>query len=87
MAYSAKTYIVQRADANGNLRAETPIAVKLTFEAAQKIARMPGIAPAKVTLLIADKSDKPNGEGQYGHYSVCKPEPFDSRRVGFDQED
>lgn len=80
MAFSVKVYVVQRADRNGDLRAEPPIAVKLTFAEARKVAMLNGVAPAKITLLVADKTDKPNGEGQIGHYSVCEAERFDSRR-------
>jgi hypothetical protein len=80
MAFQTKVYIVQRADKDGRLLRETPIAAKLTFGDAMKIAVMHGVAPAKITMIIADKSWEPNGEGQIGHHSNCKPREDDSRR-------
>lgn len=58
MAYTAKVYVVQKADRLGNLLGPV-LAVKLTFEAAHEIAKK--FAPAKVTFVMADKTVEPNG--------------------------
>lgn len=55
--FVAKVYIVQQADARGNLFGPV-IAAKLTFLAAHEIAKK--FAPAKVTTIIADKTNLPN---------------------------
>jgi hypothetical protein len=83
MAFQTKVYIVQRADADGKLLPETPVAVKLTYGEARKIAVTLGIAPARITFLVADKTSQPNGEGQIGHHSVCNSDAVDSKRNGF----
>jgi hypothetical protein len=57
-SYSTKVYIVQGADAQGNLQGPI-IAAKLTFADAHQIAKT--FAPAKVTCVVADKSPRPNG--------------------------
>lgn len=56
--YKVKTYVVQKADRKGNLG--EVLAVKLTFESAHRIAKR--CAPAKVTFVMADKTDEPNVE-------------------------
>lgn len=56
--YVCKVYVVQQADRQGNLIGEV-LAVKLTHRDAHAIARR--FAPAKVTMVIADKTPEPNG--------------------------
>ncbi len=56
--YTVKTYVVQKADREGNLIGPV-IAVKLTFADAHRIAK--DFAPAKVTFVLADKTPHPNG--------------------------
>lgn len=51
MSFRAKVYIVQKADRDGRLG--EIVAVKLTFEAAHRIAKAQ--APAKVVFGVADK--------------------------------
>ncbi|WP_113155968.1 hypothetical protein [Nitratireductor sp. OM-1] len=55
--YSVRVYVVQLADAQGNLTGPV-VAAKLTYKAAHEIAKE--YAPAKVTPMIADKSSVPN---------------------------
>ena len=56
MSFSAKVYVVQKADEEGKLG--ELLAVKLTHAAAHAIALK--FAPAKVHFVIADKSVAPN---------------------------
>ena len=56
MAYEVKTYVVQKADHEGNLGAL--LAVKLTFGAAHAIALRH--APAKVHFAVAEKTEDLN---------------------------
>lgn len=86
MAFTAKVYIVQRADNDGNLFGEV-VAAKLTFGEAQRIAASKGVAPAKVTMLIADKTTEPNGVGQIGHHDVCKPKALVPKPFRFEDLD
>ena len=78
--FKTKVYIVQRANSDGVLTGEV-IAAKLTFIEAQTIAK--AHAPAKVTMLFADKSPLANGVGQNGHHDVCKPEANTPRPMRF----
>ena len=66
MSYSAKVYIVQRADKDGRLG--EVIAAKLTHTEAHRIAK--NYAPAKVTLFFADKTDLPNAPGYPGDQAL-----------------
>lgn len=61
MSWVAKVYVVQRADREGNLLPEVPVAIKLRFEDAFRIAGTLGVAPAKVTRITADKGLLLNG--------------------------
>lgn len=55
--YTVKVYVVQKADpATG--KAGELLAVKLTFAEAHQIAKAQ--APAKVTCVLADKTNLPN---------------------------
>lgn len=56
--FTVKTYVVQKADRDGNLIGPV-LAVKLTFADAHRIAK--DFAPAKVTFVLADKTPFPNG--------------------------
>jgi hypothetical protein len=56
--FVARVYVVQKADREGNLYGDV-LAVKLTFEAAQALAVR--YAPAKVTMVLADKTHLING--------------------------
>lgn len=56
--YKVKVYVVQKADRQGRLQGEV-LAVKLTHTAAHAIAK--AHAPAKVTCVLADKSEYLNG--------------------------
>jgi surfactin synthase thioesterase subunit len=56
MAYEVKTYVVQKADVDGVLG--EVLAVKLTYEAAHRIAKQH--APAKVHFAVADKTPERN---------------------------
>jgi|GEM_PF-6685088 len=56
--YVCKTYVVMKADRDGSLYG-APLAIKLTYAAAHKIAKQH--APARVFCLIADKNDDLNG--------------------------
>jgi len=56
--YVCKTYVVMKADRDGYLYG-APLAVKLTYAAAHKIAKRH--VPARVFCLIADKNDSENG--------------------------
>lgn len=58
MAFTVKTYVVQKADRDGNLYGPV-IAVKLTFADAHQIAKQ--FAPARVSMVLADKTPIPNG--------------------------
>lgn len=58
--YNVKVYVVQRADAQGN-PVGAPVGAKLTFAAAHQVAK--DHAPAKVTCVVADKTDEPNWPG------------------------
>ncbi len=78
--FRIKVYIVQRATRDGILTGEV-IAAKLTFTEAQSLAK--AHAPAKVTMLFADKTPFANGVGQNGHHDVCKPSPDAPRPVCF----
>ena len=55
--YTVKVYVVQKADPVTHKGGEI-LAAKLTYADAHKIAK--DFAPAKVTCLLADKSDLPN---------------------------
>ena len=57
-AYVCKVYVVQKADRDGRLVGDV-LAVKLTHQTAHAIAK--ANAPAKVTCVIADKSEFMNG--------------------------
>ena len=52
-SYQTKVYVVQKADAEGNLG--KVLAVKLTHTSAHNVAKR--CAPAKVHFVIADKTD------------------------------
>jgi len=56
--YVCKTYVVMKVDRDGYLYG-APLAVKLTYAAAHKIAKR--YAPARVFCLIADKDNDLNG--------------------------
>ena len=56
--FQVKVYVVQKADRQGHLVGDV-LAVKLTHGAAHQIAR--ANAPAKVTCVMADKTDFLNG--------------------------
>jgi hypothetical protein len=56
VSYEVKTYVVQKADADGALG--ELLAVKLTFAAAHAIARRH--APAGVCQVVADKTEDCN---------------------------
>ena len=55
--YTVTVYVVEKADRSGNLVGGV-LAAKLTYQAAHKIAK--AHAPARVTCIIADKTDQPN---------------------------
>lgn len=66
-SYSTKTYVVQKADHDGQLGAV--IAVKLTHTAAHGIAKRN--APARVHFVLADKSEALNVDPN-SIQTVCK---------------
>lgn len=66
--YTVKTYVVQQADAQGNLIGPV-VGVKLTFKEAHEIAR--DFAPAKVTCIMADKTAIPNNPDHPAFQQEC----------------
>jgi len=79
MAYRVKLYVVQRAGPDGSLLPEIPIAIKLTFADAALIARQKGVAPAKVTLMFADKTTLANGGSPLRRQDDCLAGEDDSK--------
>ncbi|MCA1775269.1 MAG: hypothetical protein LC676_06570 [Loktanella sp.] len=67
--YTAKVYVVQKADRQGNLHGPV-LAVKLTHADAHAVAR--AFAPARVTCVMADKTPDPNGPDSIPHHPPCK---------------
>lgn len=66
--FSVKVYVVQQADRQGRLHGDV-LAVKLTHAAAHQVAR--ANAPAKVTCVLADKTDGLNGPEHVSHHPDC----------------
>lgn len=64
-SYRTKVYLVQRA--NGVV-----VGVKLTFAAAHALSRRPGVAPARVIYVEADKDEHPNVSAQPAAHAACK---------------
>ena len=67
-SFTVKVYVVQKADRHGNLIGPV-LAAKLTLKDAHAIAKE--YAPAKVTLIIADKTPLPNGPEHAAHQPIC----------------
>lgn len=66
--YSVKTYVVEKADRNGEVTGPV-LAVKLTHGAAHDVAREH--APCKVTCVLADKTSEPNYSAQPLYRKTC----------------
>lgn len=60
-----KVYVVMRADSDGNLLPEAPVAIKLRHEDARAISVLPHVVPAKVLLYNVDKGTMLNGPEAY----------------------
>lgn len=66
--YTVKVYVVQKADRDGRLIGDV-LAVKLTHGAAHQIAK--ANAPAKVTCVLADKTEFLNGPEHATIHPIC----------------
>lgn len=66
--FAVKVYVVQKADRMGRLHGDV-LAVKLTHAAAHQIAKEN--APAKVTCVMADKTEFLNGPEHVSIHPIC----------------
>ena len=66
--FAVKVYVVQKADRQGRLHGDV-LAVKLTHTAAHQIAK--DHAPAKVTCVLADKTEVLNGPEHVSAHPSC----------------
>lgn len=72
MAYQCKVYVVQKYDQDG--QTGPVVAVKLTHEDAHAIAKE--CAPAKVTVVMADKGKTANALDQETYRHLCNQLQF-----------
>jgi hypothetical protein len=66
--FAVKVYVVQKADRQGRLHGDV-LAVKLTHAAAHTVAKQN--APAKVTCVLADKTEFLNGPEHVSIHPQC----------------